>query len=75
MKFVEMTGGTLAVLINEGELHANDLETAGISVDTIVRVNEQGDIEVRRSAGWDVVGGLIGEYRDRIRHVTGMEWV
>jgi hypothetical protein len=74
MKFVEMTGTTLKVLINEGELHANDWETAGIASETIVRVNEQGDIEVRRSAGWDVVGGLIGEYKDRILHVTGMEF-
>jgi len=74
MKFVEMTGSTLEQLINEGELHASDLETAGITPDTIVRVNEQGDIEVRRPAGWDVVGGLIGEYKDRIRHITGMEW-
>jgi len=74
MKFVEMTGRTLSVLITEGELQTSDLETAGISADTIVRINEQGDIEVRRPAGWDVVGGLIGEYKDRIRHVTGMEW-
>ena len=75
MKFVEMTGKTLSVLITEGELHVSDLETAGISADTIIRINEQGDIEVRRPAAWDVVGGLIGEYKDRIRHITGMEWV
>ncbi len=74
MKFVEMTGRSLAQLINDGELHAQDLESAGILDDTIVRVNEQGDIEVRRPKGWDVVGGLLGEYRERIRRITGMEW-
>jgi hypothetical protein len=74
MKFVEMTGKRLAELINDGELHAADLESAGITSDTIVRINEQGDIEVRRTNCWDVVGGLLGEYRERIRRITGMEW-
>jgi hypothetical protein len=74
MKFVEMTGKRLAELINDGELHAADLESAGITSDTIVRINEQGDIEVRRTTCWDVVGGLLGEYRERIRRITGMEW-
>jgi hypothetical protein len=74
MKFVEMTGKSLARLINDGELHAEDLSSAGIQDDTIVRVNEQGDIEVRRSHGWDVVGGLIGEYKDRIRRIIKLDW-
>ena len=74
MKFVEITGKTLAGIITEGELHSSDLETAGITHDTIVRINEQGDIEVRRPKGWDVVGGLIGDYKERIRHMTGMDW-
>lgn len=74
MKFIEITGSTLARLVNDGELHVEDLQSAGILDDTIVRINEQGDIEVRRPASWDVVGGLLGEYRERIRRVTGMEW-
>jgi hypothetical protein len=67
MKFVEMTGKSLARLINDGELHAEDLSSAGIQDDTIVRVNEQGDIEVRRSHGWD-------EYKDRIRRIIKLDW-
>jgi hypothetical protein len=74
MKFVEMNGRTLASVINDGELHAEDLSSAGIQDDTIVRVNEQGDIEVRRPHCWDVVGGLLGEYKERIRRLTGMDW-
>lgn len=75
MKFVEMTGKTLARVITEGEIHASDLEAAGITDDSVIRINEQGDVEVRRPHGWDVVGGLLGEFQDRIRHTTGMEWV
>ena len=41
---------------------------------TIVRVNRQGDIEVRRPTGWDVIGGLLGEFDERIRRETGLDW-
>ena len=60
--------------LNDDELNAKDFESAGILPDTIVRINEHGDIEVRRPAGWDVIGGLLGEYNDRLRKQTGMEW-
>lgn len=75
MKFVEMTGRTLKTIVTEGELELADLEAAGVRDDTIVRVNEQGDIEIRRPHKWDVVGGLLGGFEDRIRAKTGMEWV
>ena len=75
MQFVEMTGKTLVQIVNEGELRAADMAAAGISEDTIVRVNEQGDIEVRRRDGWDVVGGLLGDYEDRVRQISGLDWV
>ena len=48
MKFIEMTGKVLKEIIKEDELHVADLGSAGIADDTIVRVNQQGDIEVRR---------------------------
>lgn len=47
MKFIEMTGVTLEKVINDGELHSADLTGAGVKNDSIVRVNQQGDIEVR----------------------------
>ncbi|MDP6448227.1 MAG: hypothetical protein QF805_30825, partial [Pirellulaceae bacterium] len=74
MKFIEMTGGTLAEIINDGELHAGDLAATGVGADAIVRVNQHGDIEVRRPHGWDVVGGLIGEFHDRVRQHSGLDW-
>lgn len=74
MAFIEMTGKTLDKLLVEDELHHDDLVAAGVSDQTIVRVNREGDIEVRRPAGWDVVGGLIGEFEDRIKAETGLDW-
>ena len=74
MRFIEMTGRTLADVINDGELHITDLASAGVFDGTIVRVNEQGDIEVRRSDRWDVVGGLLGSFQERIQKKTGLDW-
>ncbi len=74
MKFIELTGSTLAEIVKEDELHAADLDSAGIQPGSIVRVNEQGDIEVRRKEGWDVVGGLLGEFGDRVSRTSGLDW-
>lgn len=75
MKFIEMTGKTLATIVSHGELHSANLRASGIFDDTIVRINQQGDIEVRRPHKWDVVGGLLGNYQERIKEKTGFEWV
>ena len=53
---------------------AGDLNSTGVEDDTIVRVNRQGDIEVRRTDRWDVIGGLLGNYEQRIKHETGLDW-
>lgn len=74
MAFIEMTGATLDRIISEDELHHDNLEEAGVVDGTIVRVNREGDIEVRRREGWDVVGGLIGEFEDRVKAETGLDW-
>lgn len=74
MPFIEMTGATLDRILVEDELHHEDLDAAGVKADTIVRVNPQGDIEVRRRQGWDVVGGLLGEFEGRLKHETGLDW-
>jgi hypothetical protein len=74
MKFIEMTGKRLKHLIAEDELHASDLGAAGVADDTIVRINRQGDIEVRRQSRWDVIGGLLGNYEQRIKQETGLDW-
>jgi hypothetical protein len=74
MSFIEMTGATLRRALHEDELQGNELEQARVTDDTIVRVNRQGDIEVRRPRGWEVVGGLLGGFEERIRHETGLDW-
>lgn len=74
MPFIEMTGVTLDRIIAEDELHHDDLPAAGVKDDTIVRINPQGDIEVRRPEGWDVIGGLIGEFEQRVKDETGLDW-
>lgn len=74
MKFIEMTGKTLAKIVNQDELHVQDLAGAGVTDETIVRVNELGDIEVRRVDQWDVIGGLLGDYTDRLKGISGLDW-
>jgi len=74
MKFIEMNGTTLSEIINDGELHESDLASAGVTDNTIVRVNEHGDIEIRRPHKWDVIGGLLGNFDERIKKKTGFDW-
>lgn len=74
MKFIEMTGKSLALIIKDDELHANDLAAAGVLNSTVVRVNQHGDIEVRLKDGWDVIGGLLGNFEERVRKETGLNW-
>jgi hypothetical protein len=75
MKFVEMTGHTLARILTAQEHDAHDLAAAGVTDESIIRVNEHGDIELRRQDRWDIIGGLLGNYDDRIRQVTGLDWI
>jgi hypothetical protein len=75
MKFVELSGKTLQRIVSDDELHPNELAQLGVSDESIVRVNRQGDIEIRRSDRWEVIGGLLGEFEERIKKETGMEWI
>ena len=74
MKFVEMTGRSLVCIVSDDEISAADLATAGVTDETVVRVNQHGAIEIRRSEGWDVIGGLLGNYEERIYRQTGRKW-
>jgi len=75
MKFIEMNGATLEAIVESDELHGPDLSTAGVAPESIVRVNEQGDIELRRANKWSVIGGLLGKFEDRVKRITGFDWV
>ena len=72
--FIEMTGKTLDEMLTEGELSMGSLSDVGVTDETVVRVNKQGDIEVRRPEGWDIIGGLLGEFEGRVKKATGLDW-
>lgn len=74
MRFIEMTGETLLAVVTEHDLPPEELRLAGVTPNAIIRINEQGDIELRRPDRWDVVGGLLGNYQERVRDVTGLEY-
>jgi hypothetical protein len=74
MQFIEMSGKTLQRVLHHGELSPADLQRVGLTDESVVRVNRQGDIELRRAAGWDVIGGLLGNFEERIRKHTGLDW-
>lgn len=75
MKFIELTGKSLLEIVDSDELQVRDLARAGITAETIVRINQQGDIEVRRPDRWDLIGGLLGDFAQRIQSRVGMDWV
>jgi hypothetical protein len=75
MQFIEITGKVLQRIVSDDELHPDELAALGVTDESVVRVNRQGDIELRRTDRWDVIGGLLGEFEDRIGRETGMQWV
>jgi hypothetical protein len=72
MKFVEIDGETLLRLAGEDQIEG--LQAAGVSAHSKVRINPQGDIEIHQQGGWSIIGGLIGDYQNRIRKLTGLDW-
>jgi hypothetical protein len=74
MKFVEMSGAMLMRILGPHEVKPEELRAAGLTDKCLVRVNLQGDIEVRRRDRWEVIGGLLGDYEHRIKEVTGWDW-
>ncbi|MGC3971237.1 MAG: hypothetical protein QM775_29020 [Pirellulales bacterium] len=74
MKFIELAGKTLLEMKGIDELNVEDLRKLGMTEASVVRINRQGDIEIRRHDRWDVIGGLLGDYEHKIREATGMDW-
>ncbi len=75
MKFIEMSGKSLLRVLSDDELHPHELAQLGVIDESVVRINRQGDIELRRADRWDVIGGLLGEFESRIKRETGLDWV
>jgi hypothetical protein len=69
-----MTGKTLVRLIDMAGMTIDDLHKAGVGDDTLVRVSRLGDLEMRKPHKWDVIGGLLGEFDQKVRHETGLDW-
>lgn len=74
MRFIEMTGSTLRDVVKEGEFDHGRLEAMGINERSVIRINQQGDLELRKAEGWDIIGGLIGDFEHRVKHATGLDW-
>jgi hypothetical protein len=76
MEFVEMSGKTLLKIVAQdgGEPTHGQLEEVGVHDESLIRVNRQGDIELRRRESWDLIGGLLGNFEDRLHEATGLDW-
>ncbi len=74
LHFIELTGKTLLDLVNEGEVDFKQLHDAGVCGDSILRINRHGEIELRCRGRWMMVGGLIGNFEERLMKLTGLDW-
>lgn len=75
MQFIELTGKTLLDVINEGEIDMRQLHRAGVNGDSILRINKFGEIELRSRDEWVMVGGLLGNFEERLRKITQLDWL
>jgi hypothetical protein len=74
MQFIEMTGKTLLEMDHVDALQPEELRKTGVVESSVVRINRQGDIELRRPDRWDVIGGMLGDFDHRVRAATGLDW-
>ncbi|MFH1268228.1 MAG: hypothetical protein ABIK89_21115 [Planctomycetota bacterium] len=73
-QFIEMSGDTLLRIVTDDDPCVGDLAEVGVDGESIVRINQQGDVELRRRDRWDVIGGLLGDFESRVREETGLDW-
>jgi hypothetical protein len=72
MQFVEISGAVLFELSDAEEVP--QLRAAGVTDQSKIRINRQGDIEMLQNGAWAVIGGLLGDYQGRIKKLTGLDW-
>jgi hypothetical protein len=75
MQFIELSGKTLRRILSDDELHPDELAALGVTDESVLRINRQGDIEFRRADRWDLIGGLLGDFESRIEREAGLKWV
>ncbi len=75
MEFIEFTGRTLQQILDQEHEILQRLDELGVHQDSVLRINRQGDIELRRPNRWDVIGGLLGQFEERVRRATGLDWL
>lgn len=74
MQFIEMSGKSLLSVVQSDEVDPEQLRELGVTDDSLVRINPQGDIELRRQDRWDIIGGLLGDFAERIKRETGRDF-
>lgn len=72
MNFVEITGATLLELADQDQIAG--LRAAGVTDHSRIRINPQGDVEIHQKGDWSIIGGLLGDFENRIRKLTGHDW-
>ena len=75
MEFIEFTGRTLQQILDQEHEILQRLDELGVHQDSVLRINRQGDIELRRPNRWDVIGGLLGQFEEKVRRATGLDWL
>ena len=73
-EFIELSGKTLLRILTDNEPNPRQLAEVGVNEESLLRVNRQGDIELRRRDRWDLIGGLLGDFEARVRQETGLDW-
>jgi len=73
-QFIELSGKTLLDVVNEGEVDIGQLHQSGVTGDSILRINRHGEIELRCKSSWMLVGGLIGNFEERLMNLTKLDW-
>jgi len=74
VQFIEMSGKTLLRIVHDDGPSPEELAEVGVTDESMIRINRQGDIEIRRPDRWDVIGGLLGDFKKRVKQATGLDW-